>query len=102
MSKLESKIRKRLVIINGDSRSVMKKIRNIEVLRRIVQDPRVLKRERKCYNNGSNGNNSNGNNGNGGNNRYNNNTHNNNTHNNKNPTSEPTPNGNPTITKPSH
>ncbi len=44
MSKLESKIRKKLVIINGDSRSMMKKIKNIEILRRIVQDPKILTR----------------------------------------------------------
>lgn len=44
MSKLESKIRKKLLIINGDSRSIMKKIKNIEILRRIVQDPKILTR----------------------------------------------------------
>jgi hypothetical protein len=29
MSKLESKIRKKLIIVNGDSRSIIKKIKNV-------------------------------------------------------------------------
>mgnify|MGYP006869345258 CR=1 FL=1 len=44
MSKLEYKIRKKLLIINGDSRSIMKKIKNIDILRRIIQDPKILKK----------------------------------------------------------
>lgn len=47
MSKLEYKIRKKLLIVNGDSRSIMKKIKNVDILRRIIQDPKILKRERK-------------------------------------------------------
>lgn len=50
MSKLEYKIRKKLLIVNGDSRSIMKKIKNIDILRRIIQDPKILKREKKNRN----------------------------------------------------
>lgn len=34
------------MIVNGDSRSIMKKIKNIDILRRIITDPKILKRER--------------------------------------------------------
>lgn len=38
------------MIVNGDSRSIMKKIKNIDILRRIITDPKILKRERRNYN----------------------------------------------------
>ena len=38
MSILESKIRKKIMIISGDSRGLIKKLKNMHILKRIVGD----------------------------------------------------------------
>ena len=46
MSILEKKIRKKLILINGDARSVIKKQKDLDILRRFILYPR---RPRKLY-----------------------------------------------------
>lgn len=39
MSILEKKIRKKIMLVSGDGRSVLKKLRNMHILKRIISDP---------------------------------------------------------------
>lgn len=44
MSLLEKKIRKKLILINGDPRSIMKKQKDLDILRRFILYPRKPKK----------------------------------------------------------
>lgn len=44
MSLLEKKIRKKLVLINGDSKSVIKKQKDLDILRKFILYPRKPKK----------------------------------------------------------
>ena len=48
MSLLEKKIRKKLILINGDPRSVIKKQKDLDILRKFILFPR--KQKKPLYN----------------------------------------------------
>ena len=44
LSLLEKKIRKKILIINADSRGIMKKMKDIDILRKFILNPRRQKK----------------------------------------------------------
>lgn len=47
MSILESKIRKKIMLVSADGRGLLKKLKNMHILRRLIADPKVEGQFRK-------------------------------------------------------
>ena len=47
MSLLERRIRKRLVLITSDGKGLLKKIRNMDILKRIITNPQLITKKKK-------------------------------------------------------